>query len=224
MGASDAVPAAGTAEGAIARGGTAEGVRGQAREGLRVVVGAPRLRRAITSQAGLFVLSPVLLLSLPFIVIDELGLPQATLGYVFASALAGGILAFAVLGRRGESDRVGARYPRIGYAMTSLALAALAVSSSLPLVVAAAVVVGAAAAAVYLHAITMIQSEFDCAIHGRLFAILEAVTSLVGPISYVVTGILLDLLGPDRRPVLFAVAAAAAATWAIAMRLADRSA
>ncbi len=197
-------------------------VRDQAREGLRVVVGAPRLRRAIASQAGLFVLSPVLLLSLPFIVIDELGLPQATLGYVFAAALAGGILAFAVLGRRGRSDRVGARYPRIGYAMTSLALAALAVSSSLPFVVAAAVVIGSASAAVYLHAITMIQREHDRAIHGRLFAILEAVTSLVGPVSYVATGILLDLLGANRRPLLFAVVAAAAALWALALRIADR--
>ena len=201
---------------------SAGGVREQAREGLRVVAGAPRLRRAIVSQAGLFVLSPVLLLSLPFIVIDELGLPQATLGYVFAAALAGGILAFVVLGRRGRPDRTGARIPRIGYAITSLALAGLAVSSTLPLVVAAAVVVGAASAAVYLHAITMIQREYDRAIHGRLFAILEAVTSLVGPISFVVTGVLLDLLGPDRRAVLFAIAAAAAAVWALAMWIADR--
>ncbi len=60
------------------------------------------------SQAGLFALSPVLMLALPFIVIDELGLLSylaLAAGFFAAAFLSGplvlGVIAFAGTGGRG---------------------------------------------------------------------------------------------------------------------------
>jgi hypothetical protein len=186
----------------------------EAREGIREALGTPRLTLLLVSQAALFVVSPVLMLALPFIVIDELGLPEPALGLFFAAALAGGIAAFAAL-RRLPGDRLLERpLPVAGYGLLALLFATLALTRGPVVVVGAAFASGAGAALVYLYVITYIQRTRSPRMHGRLFALMEAGSSLVAPIAYLAAGAVLELLGPQDRWIAFAACGAGCALWA----------
>lgn len=193
-----------------------------AREGLTMVVRRPAMRALFLSQAGLFVVSPVLLLSMPFIVIDELGMAERAVGLFFAAALAGGIAVFAALRNVAASRLVDMPLPMLGYIALALVFGALAISTA-PLVLSvAALLIGAAAGLVYLFAVTWIQRTCPEGHHGRLFALLEAGNSLAAPLSYVVVGALLDALGPGGRWRLFVATGLAACVWSCRLALLRR--
>lgn len=184
------------------------------REGFAALRGDRVLIRLFLSQFGLFAFSPTLVLALPFLVIDELGCSEATLGAVFAASLAGGVALF-LLGRTTTSKTMLRReWPALAYAMAASAFLVLAVSRSLTTVIFAAFVFGGAAAAVYMFVTTAIQVRAAAHIHGRLFALLEAGNTLIAPLSYVATGSILDLLGADRRWYLFVAWAFLTGLWA----------
>jgi MFS family permease len=183
--------------------------------GLPVVTRRGRLRRLIVSQAGLFLVSPVLMLSLPFVVIDELRMGERWVGFYFAAALAGGIAAFLVLRRCSASSMLGAPLPATAYLALAVAFGALAIEVSPLVLFVVALVTGAAAGIVYLFAVTWIQNRTDPGLHGRLFALLEAASSLVAPVSYLVSGLILEGLGPERRPLLFGGVGGVAVLWSL---------
>ena len=190
-------------------------VMAMARAGLRTVVRDPSLRTLLWSQAGLYLISPVLVLSLPFLLIDELGLTQAALGYYLALALAGGIAAFAVLRRFDVQAMLD--LPVVGGAYLILAVS-FAAAGLLPGAVVLAVVAlfaGAAAGSVYLFTTTWIQIRTESRMHGRLFAVTEAANSAFAPLGYLTVGAVLELLGSGQRWALFLFASSAALAWGL---------
>ncbi|MFW5694253.1 MAG: MFS transporter [Alkalispirochaeta sp.] len=190
------------------------GILSSAVNGISVVRSDRSLRLLMISQAGLFAISPVVMLTLPFIVIDELKLGEYALGLYFAAALAGGIAVFLAL-RGVSADRLlRRRLPIAAYGAIAGSFAFVAMQITPAGVAVVATLTGSAAAIVYLYTITWIQHHSNEAFHGRLFAMLEAATSLVAPISYVVSGGVLEVLGPERRWVAFAAVAIGAAVWA----------
>ncbi len=187
-----------------------------AREGVRAILRDRAVLPLMASQAGLFVVSPVLLLSLPFIVIDELGMGERALGYFFALAIAGGIGAFALL-RRQRSGLTGTRRRvAAAYVLLGAAFLVVAVDTSPVTLIVAALAAGAAAATVYLSVITHIQRRTPSHLHGRYFAALEAASALVAPVSYLAVGALLEGLNGGRW-ILFAVAGAATVLWGVVL-------
>jgi MFS family permease len=196
-------------------GGTGQSVAAAAREGLRLLRREKPLRLLITSQAGLFLVSPVLMLSLPFVVIDELGHPPAVVGFMFSLALAGGIVAFALL-RLLPVDRM-LRLPLVpgAYAAITAAFALLSTTTTTVALATAALLFGLSSGTVYLTAVTWIQRRIPASLHGRIFALLEAVSSLVAPVSYLVTGIVLEGLGTSGRWIAFASLAGAGGIWTL---------
>jgi MFS family permease len=199
-------------------GGTAEASRpsvlAAAREGLRQGLSDPLIRLLLISQAGLFAISPVLTLSLPFIVIDELGMSEAAVGYFLATGLVGAIAAFALL--RGRSPGVLLSMPlvQIAYGAIGAGFLLLAVTTRPVSLAIVALLSGAAAAAVYLFATTWLQTRTPASVHGRLFALFEAANSAVAPTAYLVAGLGLELVGAEMRWTLFAVLGGAALVWA----------
>mgnify|MGYP006290739199 CR=1 FL=1 len=187
----------------------------EAREGIRLVGGDRRLRLLIVSQAGLFLVSPLFMVALPFILLDELGMAESALGYYFALALAGGIGSFAVLRRWARERMLGFPLVGLAYAAMALAFATVAASTSAAVLAAVALVSGGAAAAVYLYAVTWIQSRTPARAHGRVFALLEAASAFVAPISYLFAGGVIEALGAEHRWIAFASVATAAFGWAI---------
>ena len=199
------------------------GLFAAAREGLTLLRGDASLRLVIGSQAGLFVISPVLLLSVPFVVIDQLGLAEAVVGLVFAAALAGGIAVFVGLRKLPPATLTALPLPEAGYLAMALAFALLARSAAAPILFAVSLTSGAAAALVYLYGVTWIQHRSPARFHGRLFAIFEAASAAVAPLSYVLAGVMLDAAGSERRWMLFAGVAAISLGWLGVLVLRRRS-
>ena len=101
----------------------------------------------------------------------------------------------------------------VAYAGIAVSFLALSFSTTIPVLVVVALVLGAAAAMTYLFTTTWIQIRTPPEMHGRLFALIEAATALVAPVSYLLAGILLETLGPDLRWTLFLISGVAAALW-----------
>jgi hypothetical protein len=172
------------------------------------------MRLLMASQAGLFVVSPVVVLALPFIVIDELGLAEGALGYFFALALGGGIAAFAVLQNRPHGRMLSEPLIAISYLALGAGFIGLAVHIGIVTLAVVAVVSGAAAATVYLYVTTYIQRRTPAELHGRFFAVLEAASAMVAPVSYLLVGALLEVAGPARRWILLAAVGVLSLLWA----------
>lgn len=195
-----------------------EGARSFLREmarGLNVVASRPAMAAIVFSQAGLFLLSPALLLSLPFIVIDELGFSGAVVGAFFAVSLLGGIATFLVLGRIPVDRVLDLPVIPVAYGVIALVFTVLGTTIVPASLVPVAFAFGGAAGAVYLFTVTWIQVRGDVDLHGRLFALLEAGNSLVAPVSYIATGFVLEMIGAAGRPRLFLALALVALLWAV---------
>ena len=99
----------------------AASLRGDVATVLRYLKTRPVIRTRIVAQAGMFLLSPVFLLTLPFVLIDELGTGEQVLGYIFAASLAGGIVVFVALSRLSTERLVATAGCRVGvYACSGL--------------------------------------------------------------------------------------------------------
>jgi MFS family permease len=210
------------------------------REGLRLVASQGDLRRLILSQVGLFVVSPPVVLSLPFLVEDRLREPDWVVGLIFATMLAGAVVAFLLLSRRrgivnppnlptdGAPAREGSpggavtpeakarlNSPRVvvAYGLMGIALLAVPLFPSLFTLFLAAGSAGAAAGVVYIDVAGALQRLFPRDMHGRLFAIVEAGNALLAPPAYLAAGALIDLLSP-RVELIYLVAAAPTLLWA----------
>jgi MFS transporter, DHA3 family, macrolide efflux protein len=187
----------------------------EAGEGLTTVMRNRWLRVLFVSQAGLFMVSPTLLLALPFIVIDELHYTGGAVGFFFAVSVLGGIVMF-LAARRIPVDRL-LKLPvvSVSYAVIALLFILLGVVVHEITLLVAAFSFGITAGAVYLYGVTWIQARTGTSLHGRLFALLEAGNSLVAPVSYVLTGLVLEVLGPDRRHWLFLAMGVSGLIWAL---------
>ena len=195
-----------------------------ARVGLSSTLRDTRMLVLMASQAGLFVVSPVVVLALPFIVIDELGLAEGALGYFFALALGGGIAAFAVLRNRPHGRMLSEPLIALSYLALGAGFSALAFHVGIVVLAVVAVVSGAAAATVYLYVTTYIQRRTPAELHGRFFAVLEAASAMVAPVSYLLVGALLEVAGPARRWSLFVAVGVMSLLWAAVLTLRRRRA
>lgn len=192
-----------------------DGLLHQARQGVRQLRTNRALLRMIISQAGLFALSPFLMLALPFIVIDELGLPQFVLGFYFAAALAGAIALFLSVRRLSSAQLLRIPLVPLGYAALAASFVLAALASSAGALIAVAVLSGAAAGAVYLTVTTWIQLRTPAEMHGRLFALLEAASAGVAPVSYLIAGAILEASGATYRWVVFLILSGLSLLWLI---------
>jgi MFS family permease len=188
-----------------------------AQVGLRAVAQDRTLQTLLISQAGLFLVSPFLILALPFLLIDELGMSESALGLYLALALAGGIVGFLVLRKVTQPFLLTKSLHGYSYLALGAAFAAVGLAPHPVVLGVAAVVSGVAAATVYLVTVTWIQVRSRPQLHGRLFAVLEAGNSAFAPVGYLVAGILLELLGANHRMVLLVAVASAALAWGVAM-------
>ena len=188
-----------------------------AQVGLRAVAQDRTLQTLLISQAGLFLVSPFLILALPFLLIDELGMSESALGLYLALALAGGIVGFLVLRKVTHPFLLTNSLHGYSYLALGAAFAAVGLAPHPVVLGVAAVVSGVAAATVYLVTVTWIQVRSRPQLHGRLFAVLEAGNSAFAPVGYLVAGILLELLGANHRMALLVAVASAALAWGVAM-------
>ena len=190
--------------------GTPPNLLRASKEGILLVAGNSPLRRLILSQVGLFLISPPVILSLPFLVEDRLGQPDWLVGLLFATMLGGAVVVFLLLSR---STGPGRSRIAPAYALMGAALLSVPLFPSLSTLFLAAAAAGAAAGVVYIEVASHLQRLFPRDMHGRLFAIIEAGNAVLAPTAYLLSGVLIDLLTP-RVEFTYLVAALPTLLWA----------
>mgnify|MGYP006303641737 CR=1 FL=1 len=145
---------------------------------------------------------------MPFLVEDYLRLPEAFVGYFLATMLAGGIASYVAIG----AARQGGRVDRFTFVLSFLVLAvAIFVAGRWtvpPVLFPALFVAGGCIGASNLIVTSTVQRVVEPERHGRVFALLEALSSVSAPISYAVSGVLIDFVMADLSGVFLAVSAA----------------
>lgn len=178
------------------------------REGIRFVFAERGLRTLLFANAAVLLLSPPLILVMPFLVEDYLRLPEAFVGYFLATMLAGGIASYVAIG----AARQGGRVDRFTFVLSFLVLAvAIFVAGRWtvpPVLFPALFVAGGCIGASNLIVTSTVQRVVEPERHGRVFALLEALSSVSAPISYAVSGVLIDFVMADLSGVFLAVSAA----------------
>jgi MFS family permease len=205
-------PAAGDADGARLRGAGGSAlvrrILRDVREGIRFVFAERGLRTLLFANAAVLLLSPPLILVMPFLVEDYLRLPEAFVGYFLATMLAGGIASYVAIG----AARQGGRVDRFTFVVSFLVLAvAIFVAGRWtvpPVLFPALFVAGGCIGASNLIVTSTVQRVVEPERHGRVFALLEALSSVSAPISYAVSGVLIDFVMADLSGVFLAVSAA----------------
>ena len=146
--------------------------------------------RPILVHAGINLSIPLLITAMPFVVMDQWGLAEGTLGVLFAAVLAGGVAGYTIVAARIIPDSLPVERwsPRV----LSVSFAVIAFSAAIPggalgrfaVACAAAVIAGASVGAEYLVVVTSIQERLDASLQGRVFALLEVMTAISVPVGY----------------------------------------
>ena len=162
-------------------------------EGVRFVLSRPLLRRVTgwsTLFLGLYLPVEAVLLPVFFSARDE---PER-LGIALAAVAAGGVagsLMYAAIGKRLSRDLVLA----VALIAAGVALCAMATLPAFPLLVAASIAVGVMYAPVQPLVNIAMQSLTPSYLQGRVFGVIGSAALAAGPVGYVVTGPLVELIG-----------------------------
>lgn len=148
----------------------------------------------------LFVLNqfllPLFTVSFPFFIQYRLGLSQSYVGYLFASVLAGSILASLWRGRRLRNDSNRQPIYLYGLLLGVLVLGAPFLEKGSPLWIpfSGAILLGLGVATIYLHTLSAVQHDGEVKSRGRRHGSLEAVSGALTPLAYLTGGLLAELL------------------------------
>ncbi|MFP4643254.1 MAG: MFS transporter [Spirochaetales bacterium] len=190
------------------------------RTGLQFSFGRRNLRTIILLQFVANLLYPPIVVALPFILRDVIGVSEAYFGYMLAATLGGGIVGYVIMA---TADIDGPREIVIFRgAYVCLALGLFAASSlSIPVMFAALPLCGAGVSVAHVSSMTVLQRAVPYERRGRVFAFLEMATHLAAPLSYGLSGVGVELLR-GRLWMLFPAIAAAATVLAITVSI-DRA-
>ncbi len=176
------------------------------REGLVYLWQHGGLRGMVLSFAVTNALFPPMVLSLPFFVERDLGLPVNTFGYVLAAYLAGGIVGFLRFGAIGLSGRQNALVFHGTFFVCAALIGVVAVISWVPGVYLLFALVSVNVAIINLMAQTIVQRVVPSSLRGRVFGSINAVTTGLMPVSYALSGLIIDAVGQQARWIFGGVA------------------
>jgi MFS family permease len=155
--------------------------------GLQYVVRNPSLRGLALTLTTMNVGSGLLVIALPVLVLDRLHSGPATVGFLWGSMGAGGLVAAVVAGRMSTLGRE--RQLMVGAVLLNCtAIAVLPFAGSLAVVAFAVVVLGAANGPLDIALFTLRQRRTDPAWFGRAFAVSMSVNYIGSPIGSALAG------------------------------------
>jgi MFS family permease len=177
------------------RGKSRQGILGEAREGLRYVVGTPWLWITI-GIAGLSNLTyfPAMV-ALPFLVKHELHADVGLLGLYYSSIALGAMLGAAWMGRYTFIRRRGLIL-YVAWMLSGIALSVIGLALTTGVFLLAAMTIGGANAVMSLIWVNTIQEQVPRDLQGRVYSIDYLGSAFLGPAGYLLGGWVTPLLGP----------------------------
>ena len=192
----------------------AAGIGAQTVSALRYVRVRPGVAAAVVTHGVVGLSFPPLLLALPFVVMDDLGLPESFFGFYLAAVLAGGILGYLWFGSI-RSHRVPERTLLLaGFMLLALGVSAAGVwMQPIPLFP-AFTAAGLGAGMVNLALVTALQRSTPSARRGRVFGLYESTAAAASALGFALAGPLVDLFRDRLSVLVLAVGIALILYWA----------
>lgn len=163
--------------GAVSEQDTGNGLRAMIRDGVRFIRSTPLIRGLMIGMAGAFAAGGAVIGSAkPYS--SSLGGGDSSFGLLFVAVFVGAAIGLAgapKLAQRLPHDRLFG----IGIVLAGLALIIVALAPHLAIALIAVAVVGACAGAAFLTGVTIIGSQIDDAIRGRINAIYQALMKII---------------------------------------------
>jgi MFS family permease len=180
------------------------------RAGATFLVSSPLLR-SIAIGGALIVLTKNTSLPAELPLCRALGVGTVGFGMLPATAVAGGIIAAQVLGRRDLRPGVEIRLMTIGAFVSAAALAFVGFSGAFPLVLLGIFLYGLSDGASGFATGLALQREIPDAIRARAFAAIGTLNSFSFAAPFIYAGVLVDRVGPSDAFILTGVATGLAA-------------
>lgn len=186
--------------------------------GLRYILRRRGLRALLFSNAAVFLLSPPLVLVLPFVVEDVLALSPVYVGIYFAAMLAGGITAYTVWGLVPLAGRGDRRLLIGSFFVLALSMGLAGVVLNAWILAVSVTMAGACIATINLVIVTTVQRRVPGSRRARTFGLLESGAALSVPFAYLLAGVVVELLLRNVRLVFAASAIVVVVTGALVLR------
>ncbi len=181
------------------------GIGPQMRAALRYLRVRPGVAAAVMTHGVVGLSFPPLLLALPFVVLDDLGLPESYFGFYLATVLAGGILGYLRFGSARLRQPSGRKLLLAGFMLLASGITVAGVRTSAIVLFPAFFAAGLGAGLVNLALVTAIQAATPAARRGRVFGIYETVAAGASAIGFALSGPLIDLLRANLSLLITAV-------------------
>gem|GEM_PF-913223 len=205
------------------RGRSAGGIAGQTRSALRYL----RVRRgtalAVVTHGVVGLSFPPLLLALPFVVLDDLGLSETFFGIYLAVVLAGGIAGYLwyARARPTQASSPGGEYRilRRGFFILALGIITAGARTTAPALFPAFAAAGLGAGMVNLSLITTLQRRTPAVRRGRVFGVYETVAAAASALGFGVFGPVVELMRNHLSLLVLGVGVGLAIYGVIVLRL-----
>ncbi len=148
----------------------------------------------VLANAMVFLFSPPLMLALPFVIEDTLGLPTPMVGVAFAIMLGGGIGAYLLWGTMSLSRLADYRILTGSFFLLSVAVFLSGMFLRPVVLLGTLFFAGGAIASIHLMISTTVQRTVESHKRARVFALVEAAGALSAPFAYLASGFLVDLV------------------------------
>ncbi len=181
------------------------GIGPQVWAALRYLRVRPGVATAVMTHGVVGLSFPPLLLALPFVVLDDLGLPESYFGFYLATVLAGGILGYMRFGSSRLRQPSGRKLLLAGFTLLASGITVAGARTQALVLFPAFFAAGLGAGMVNLALVTAIQAATPAARRGRVFGIYETVAAGASAIGFALSGPLIDLLRANLSLLIAAI-------------------
>ncbi len=171
----------------------------ETKEGIRYIIKSKGLYRTILSFLVINTLTPPLIISLPFFIEDVLHLPSEFFGYVIGVSLIGGILGAIIYGLSKTSSKHEYTIFSIAFLCIPIFLFSLYFTNFVIILFTIAFIVTFMLSIISVLCYTVIQKKVASNKLSRVLSILGTISMAFMPLSFALSGILIDLINQNIR-------------------------
>ena len=148
---------------------------------------------------------PPLILCLPFFVEDTLNLSSEYFSYLISSCIAGSIMGYVIYGFFRTSGKIDYIAYRLSCIIGPLAIYVISYSTSIVIIFILFTLASSTLSIITLINITVIQKIVPTEKRGRVMGTMDSLVAGIYPISFALSGIMIDFFNKDIRYIIFII-------------------
>lgn len=177
------------------------------RDGLTFITTSKGLRNLFLVSMAVNLLLPCLYISLPFVIEDTMKLAPSFFGYLLATIAIGSVIGYLSYGSIKTNGKIDYLVYFSGFLILAACCILFSFKTTVSILFGAAILAGIAMAVLNLLVQTLLQKIIPEEKRGRVFGTILSIAGILAPVSYGLSGFLIDLLHKDVAKLLLGAAA-----------------